>query len=238
MNLVIDLGNTALKAGLFDDQLVDSLVFQPNDAAGFEQMLRKYKPSAVIISSVAQLLPAASAMLENIPHRINLNDKTPVPFSNLYQSPETLGTDRLSNAAGAHKMFPHEDVLTIDAGTCLKFDFINAKSEYTGGAISPGIKMRYKAMHEFTAALPLLEPLENPHLTGRNTNESMHSGVINGMSSEIDGIIEAYKKDHPALKVILTGGDSRYFKGKVKSGIFASPELTLAGLNAILRYNQ
>ena len=125
----------------------------------------------------------------------------------------------------------------IDAGTCITYDFITKQCEYLGGAISLGIQMRYKALHEFTAKLPLLEPNELQNFIGVDTNTSIHSGVINGVSNEIDGIIKQYQKKYQELTVVLTGGDTYFLSKQLKSVIFAHPNFVLEGLHTILIHN-
>jgi type III pantothenate kinase len=168
---------------------------------------------------------------------IFLNAGTPIPIKNQYKTPETLGNDRLANAVGATIIFPEKNVLIIDMGTCIKYDFIDKNKNYHGGAISPGLEMRFKSLDKFTDQLPLIEPSENFSLTGRSTEESILSGVQNGIIFEINGMIDQYKKKHDELKVIITGGDHAFFANHLKSSIFAAPNLTLQGLNEILEYN-
>jgi type III pantothenate kinase len=163
-----------------------------------------------------------------------LNDQTPLPFINTYRSPGTLGADRVANAAGAISKYPGRNVLVIDTGTCIKMDLVKAEGAYAGGSISPGLNMRYQALHRYTGRLPLLEPEEQATLIGTTTAESIHSGVLNGMVAEIDGLISRYESRFPDLVCLLTGGDHSLFSGKLKSRIFAAPTLTLEGLNSIL----
>ena len=129
-------------------------------------------------------------------------------------------------------------MLVIDAGTCITYDLINSKKEYLGGSISPGIQMRYNALHQFTSQLPLLESVDTAMLTGVNTEESIHSGIINGVFVEIDGIIQRYTNQYPDIKVIVTGGNAKFFDKGLKNTIFAKPNLLMEGLNKILDYNE
>jgi type III pantothenate kinase len=139
--------------------------------------------------------------------------------------------------ASAAQLFPQEDVLVIDAGTAVTYDLMTSDGCYQGGSISPGILMRYKALHTFTERLPLLSPEGQPELTGRDTAGSIHSGVINGLVSEVEGIVNEYLRVFPRLKIILTGGDHNYFDKRLKVKTFAAPNLVLEGLNIILNYN-
>ena len=166
-----------------------------------------------------------------------LTFQTPTPFKNLYQTPSTLGKDRIAAVAGAFSLYPNRNVLVIDAGTCITYDFLTDKGEYLGGGISPGIRMRFKAMHTFTGKLPLIEPDEYDGLIGRSTRESMLSGVYNGVISELNGLISLYQEQFGDIMVIITGGDHEFLHNKLKISIFAAPDLVLLGLNEIFDYN-
>ena len=161
-----------------------------------------------------------------------------MPFNNLYKTPNTLGVDRIALVAAAVKQFPNTNVLIIDAGTCITFDFVDVNASYLGGAISPGIKMRYKALNKFTANLPLIDALELHDFIGKNTEESIISGVLNGVKNEINGIIEDYYLKYLDLTVVLTGGDTNFLSKQLKSSIFANQNFLLQGLNEILKFNQ
>jgi type III pantothenate kinase len=169
--------------------------------------------------------------------KLMLDHATSLPITNQYATPSTLGMDRLAGVCGATQLFPDENTLVIDAGTCVKFDFVDKHKNYLGGAISPGLSMRFRAVHAFTSRLPMLVPANDPELIGNSTETSIQSGVINGMVEEIDGIIVRYQKKYPDLKVILSGGDGAFFENKLKASIFASPNVVLIGLNSILIYN-
>jgi type III pantothenate kinase len=163
---------------------------------------------------------------------------TPTPLKNAYKTPETLGSDRILSAIGSFTLFPNQNVLTIDAGTCIKYNFVNNKNVFLGGAISPGIPMRLKAMHNFTSALPLIEPEERfEQWLGNDTRTSMLSGAQIGAVCEVDEVINRYKISYPDLKVVLTGGDSHYLSGQLKNPFFANQNNLLLGLNTVLLYN-
>nr|MCU0355429.1 type III pantothenate kinase [Cytophagales bacterium] len=171
-----------------------------------------------------------------------LDHTLPLPFANRYQTPRTLGTDRLAGVAGAQALFPGQSCLVVDAGTCLKFEWLENGSDYWGGSISPGLRMRFQAMHQFTSRLPLLEPAADVPLTGGSTAEAMQSGVLHGMTAEIEGIVAQYRIHHPDFRVLLTGGDApffekRLFETRLKTPIFAVSELVATGLNHILNFN-
>ena len=239
MNLTIDLGNTHIKYALFDkDKMVDFHFLDYTIPPDIEKLITEKNIRNSIVSSVINDWPAFLKVLIDKTNCIRLSHNTKTPVKNLYQTPETLGKDRLAAVIGAQKIFPGKNILVIDAGTCIKYDFLNSKGEYHGGAISPGIKMRFKALNHFTDKLPLLEvdhAFET--LTGKNSTESILSGVINGVLFEAEGAIALYKKQYPDLEVVVTGGDIAFFEKRLKTGIFADPYLILKGLNEILQYS-
>ena len=241
MNLVIDIGNTAIKLAVFDKGKLQ-WVWNAGDALDLKKFKNKdYKFQYSIVSSVISDDKKLVELLSMRTKLIRFSHKTPLPFKNRYKTPATLGLDRLASVAGAWKKFPKKNVLVIDAGTCIKYDFINSKGEYLGGSISPGLQMRFNALHNFTDRLPLIKPEPVKALTGDSTKNSILTGVITGMTIEIKGFIEEYKsrsrKNRDKLKVILTGGDSAFLKRQLKSSIFVAPNLTLEGLHEILRHN-
>ena len=209
-----------------------------------EQWLRQFAPDhaemRVLVCSVSsKSKPLESSLSGRAAAYIKLSHETPLPIEMQYESPDTLGYDRLANAIGARKLAPAgRHALVIDVGTCLKFDFIHAEEGYFGGAISPGVQMRYRSLHRDTHALPLVDSKEPADLIGRNTSKSIHSGVINGMSAEIEGVIQRYQSEFNPLAVFLTGGDAQIFEKALKNDIFAHSFLTLVGLNDILEFNQ
>lgn len=236
--LVADIGNTRAKVAVFEGDrmvLLESFA-NPTPELFNSPGLVVYQPRAAIISSVAG---DASAYMQMLPECrwINLSHDTPLPFTIQYDTPETLGRDRIAGVAGAWHLFQGSDLLVIDAGTAITYDFISKEGVYKGGAISPGITIRFRALNTFTSRLPLLNPAEISFLTGKTTDESILSGVMNGAKAEIDGIIEEYKAIYPELKIIITGGDMFYFEKKLKNNIFANSNLVIAGLKKILDYN-
>lgn len=236
MNIVVDHGNTSAKIGIFDHHVLkEKHTFEKiEDLIAF---LVNFYGDWIIISSVNHALDLPPTSLSHFKHSLNLTPETPLPIQNQYGSPATLGMDRIAAVCGAWQLFPHQNSLIIDAGTCITYDIIDSMGQYQGGSISPGLFMRFRAMHTFTARLPLVEPVNNPDLTGKTTATCMQSGVIFGMIDEIDGVIDRYRKNNPDLKVILCGGDAPFFENKLKASIFASPELVLIGLNRILLHN-
>jgi type III pantothenate kinase len=239
MNLVIDVGNTRVKTALFEGvKLQGHKVFLKEEiVAELKIVSEKHKIDYAIISSVASISEEKLNKIEKLFHLIQLSHKLKLPFKNKYKTPETLGADRIALIAAAMQNYSNNSVLVIDAGTCITFDFVNRKKEYYGGAISPGVEMRYKALNTFTVNLPLLELDYPENLIGDSTENSIHSGIINGVLSEIEGIIERYKELDENLTVVLTGGDTNFLAKRLKNGIFANPVFLLEGLNYILNYN-
>ena len=167
-----------------------------------------------------------------------LTDKKKVPLTNKYKTPNTLGKDRLAGVIGVTSLYPKKDILVFDAGTCLTMDFVNKKGEYIGGRISPGIEMRYKALHTFTDKLPLGQKEKTTPIIGDDTHSSIASGVQQGILAEVKSIISEYKLRNPDTIVVVTGGDCFFFEKELKNSIFANPNLVLIGLNEILDYNE
>jgi type III pantothenate kinase len=237
MNLSIDLGNTYAKTGLFSEgKLVEAnwnLTYQ--ELVDYVQSIH---PQYIMTSSVSyseeQLMDEFSKITPDI---YLLKSTTPVPISKLYYTPETLGADRVAAAIGAKVLYPQNNCLVIDMGTCITYDLVDENNNFQGGIISPGVRMRFKAMNTFTKRLPLLEPEEIPSLIGKNTKHAMRSGVMNGLLAEINGLIEEYGKVLTNINVILCGGDATYFANRIKYPNFVVPELVLIGLNRILEYN-
>lgn len=235
MNIVLDVGNTYIKAGAFEgDALRWTQVY--SEAHEVISKVQEMEPQHVFVSSVRKDKPfdtlAASANL------LYFNSETALPVKIDYKTPETLGTDRIAAAAGATVLFPDQHNLVFDCGTCLTHGIIDKSQTYHGGSISPGLEMRLKALAHYTARLPLVEiPVGNTDLTGKSTAESILSGVICGMQFEIEGFIAAYQNKYPAINVLLTGGNAPLFEKRLKEPIFVVAELNLIGLNRILNYN-
>ena len=240
MNLAVDVGNTRVKVAVFEkDKVVELLVFnRVIIISELKKIIKKHKISSAIISSVAILPPNKLKKLEEMVPFLFVSSQTNVPFKNLYSTPETLGVDRIALVCGAVSKFPQKNVLIIDAGTCITYDFVNEKQEYLGGAISPGIKIRYKSLNNYTSKLPLLNTKEPVGFIGKSTEESINSGVVNGVIQEIEGIINQYKKKYTDLTVVLTGGDTIFLSKQLKSSIFANQNFLLEGLNEILIFNK
>lgn len=240
MNLIIDVGNSFVKLAVFqqDELLTKIIAKKEHSHEDLVKLLISFPDIQYsIFSNVGRNDINFSPQLKNIPENLILGSSVKLPFLNLYATPETLGNDRKALVAAAATQFSRENTLIVDAGTCLTFDFKNKKNEYLGGAISPGLKMRYKAVNKFTANLPFLDPATEIQLIGTDTQSSIHSGVINGMAKEIDGIIDEYKAEYENLTIIFTGGDAQFLSGSLKNVIFANSNFLLEGLNYILKFN-
>lgn len=235
MQLIIDIGNTRTKFALFKEQTF--LFLETGDIDTLGSILKEKNISSAIISAVKPSEDYERKLKSfNIP-TVYLSHKTPIPITNNYGTPKTLGDDRLANVIGANYLFPNKHVLAIDCGTCIKFDLISKTKIYTGGAISLGLNMRFHALYNQTAQLPPLEIESIDYLIGQSTKESILSGVMNGTLAEIDGVVKRYQALYDNLTVIITGGDAKYFENDLNCNIFAKPNLTLIGLNEILLFN-
>lgn len=241
MNLIIDIGNSRIKTAVFQQgELKHSAVIDQNEFVPSIQKLHAEFPQIkdILVSHVGKMEEDwKKFLLENF-NLFTFSSTTPLPFKNLYETPNTLGLDRIGLVAAAYHEFPDKNVLIIDAGSCVTYDFLNCQGEYLGGAISPGIQMRLKALHTFTEKLPLLEISEKVDFIGKTTFDSMQTGTVLGTSLEIDGFIAHYLETFKNLTVILTGGDGLLLSKSIKNSIFAPSNFLLEGLNAILEYNK
>jgi type III pantothenate kinase len=238
MNLTIDVGNNQTKIGVFDgEKIIQYQNYAPLTINDVKELFQSYKIENAIIADVAFYDMAIDDFLRSNTCFIKLSHETKMPVALKYLTPETLGRDRIATAAAAVDLFPGSNCLVIDAGTSITYDIITAEKEFLGGGISPGISMRFKALHNFTARLPLLKKEPIDYLTGKNTEQSILSGVINGTVGEMIYIIDSYSKIYPDLQVLLTGGDAPFFESRLNYKIFAVPNLVLRGLNKILTYN-
>lgn len=230
LNYTIDIGNTRIKVGVFEnDQLVDSIIF--NHQKELDEYLISKPFDSAIVSSVKNIVIDASDQL------LNLSHETPLPVTLNYTTPHTLGIDRIAAAVGANTLFPNQPCFVIDAGTCITADLIDTNGVYQGGSISPGIEMKYKAVHNFTDKLPLVNHSDFGDDLGKSTEESIISGISLGSVYEMEQRIEEMKSKYEDLQVIITGGDSKYFESKIKAHIFVEPNLVHIGLNRILAHN-
>jgi len=238
MNLIIDQGNTLFKVALFNDnELISKCRFAYSDVNLFYEWLeeKKLKKINIIVSSVVnQVIELSNLSINRV---IYLDENTVLPIVNGYNTPKTLGDDRIANAVAANSLNPNQNSLTIDFGTCIKYDLINSKGIYLGGNISLGLTMRYKALNHFTDQLPLLNSIEFENTHGVDTESSIRCGVQLAIEHEINGFIDRYTQEFAPLTIFMTGGDLKYFDKSFKNHIFANSNLTLIGLNEILRHN-
>lgn len=243
MNLIIDIGNTRVKLAVFkEDTLIKTVICPKEELLSAQKILHNEFPEIKhgIIANVAEPKNSFVGSLFGLQGlTIELSAKTPVPFINGYETPETLGLDRIALAAAAATYYSEKNVLVIDAGTCITYDIITAEKKYLGGAISPGLNMRFRAINNFTANLPLLKASSKkipPY--GHNTIQSLHLGITQGLIYEIEGFVAQYQATYPNLTVILTGGDAEILSKRLKNGIFVAKNFLSSGLNCILEYNK
>ena len=234
--LVIDAGNTSIKVGRFqEDRLIEVLRFSKNEINKFYLFLDENNSSNRVLSSVL-----SDKITKNIVEKTNsflITTETSVPININYGTKNTLGVDRMCNAVATSILLQTEFGVSIDIGTCIKFDLVSKNEGYLGGSISPGINLRYKALNDYTGKLPLLSNKSTTQLVGNDTNVSIRSGVLNGMNAEINGLIKMYSEQFNDLTFFMTGGDARYFDLEPKNDIFADENLTLIGLFEIYKHN-
>jgi type III pantothenate kinase len=242
MNLIVDAGNTFVKFAVYKSDRLESFYQMPlaDFCPGVKKVFEAFPGiRQAIVSSVTHLDKNCLDVLKVFCPVHLLDQNSRVPFKNSYATPQTLGVDRIALATAAFYHNPHGNTLVVDAGSCITYDMVNDYGEYLGGAISPGLRMRYTAMHDQTSRLPQLDPEEElPDFIGNSTQSSMHSGVIHGICFEIDGFIDMYTSRFSHLTVILTGGDAQFLSKRLKSTIFANSNFLLEGLNYLLEYNR
>ena len=239
MNLIIDVGNTKAKLAVFEE---NKIVFKKTCTTDeilkeVNELIDNYYIDKGILSSVGELNEITINSISNLINLLVLDSSTKIPFNNKYKTPETLGVDRIALVSACVKNYPNKNCLVMDAGTCITYDFVNSKNNYLGGAIAPGIDMRYKSLHTFTANLPLLKKKEVEKIIGNTSKKAIHSGVIKGTLFEIEGVINQYQEKYEDLTVILTGGDAKFLSKQLKNSIFANSNFLLEGLNFILEFN-
>ena len=240
MILAIDIGNTRSKLALMDSEDPLGVLTLPHQELieQIENLCSENKIDAIALCSVSTIDAKLLDKLASLGDLFQVSIHNKLPFSNNYKS-TTLGNDRIALVAGAMKMSEaNQPLLIIDAGTCITYDYLDTEQVYQGGAISPGLFMRYKALHTFTAKLPLVEATNNPSTIGTTTIESIQSGVQNGITMEIDSMIDFYQANEPKLKVFLTGGDAPLLSKQLKNRFFAAPNLTLSGIYNLYQINK
>ncbi|MDC0204169.1 type III pantothenate kinase [Flavobacteriales bacterium] len=238
MKLIIDIGNSAVKVALFEDKwLLRTAELTSCSINNITNFLSQEIVFKTILSSVKNI---DKQTLEVITHykAIVLDEKTPLPIKINYETPDTLGKDRIAGVVAASCLYKDKNVLVLDFGSCLTIDVINKEKEYIGGRISPGLIMRYNALHQFTDQLPLCKIKNTESFIGNDTTSSINSGVQQGMVAEVKEVIDTFKKENKDTIVILTGGDCFFFEKALKNSIFANPFLVMEGLNEILDYNE
>ena len=240
MNLIIDIGNTSTKLAVFqrDKVLIAKTIEGFSLVIEVENLLKEFTEiKRGFLSSVGFLSEDELKTLEKRLPMTVLNSTLKLPFKVHYKTPNSLGADRLALMAAAATQYSGKNVLVIDAGSCITYDFIDSKKNYVGGAIAPGIQMRYKSLGDFTSSLPTLQKIVPKNSIGNSTDDSIHSGVINGVLYEIEGTVNEYQNKYPDLTVILTGGDADFLCKQFKISIFANSNFLLEGLNFLLEFN-
>ncbi|MCS7035705.1 MAG: type III pantothenate kinase [Saprospiraceae bacterium] len=239
MNLALDIGNTRIKGGLFrGKQLLGHSDWATQEWALIAAFAKEMQARQVVLSAVA---PVDEEVVEQLKRQtdywLEITHLTPMPFKVAYKTPHTLGRDRIAAVAGAHARFPGHNCLVVDCGTCIKYDMLTAEGVYLGGNIAPGAFMRLRAMHEFTARLPLA-PMEMPaDFIGDSTTTALQNGALLGATLEIEGFVQTFRRRFADLIVILTGGDATFFRPVLPFDLLVEPQLTLHGLNHLLLFN-
>ena len=237
--ICLDFGNTRLKAALFEDgSITESFVLENDGIAQTQEIINLFKPERSILSSVIHHAPELETLLEQNTSFHKLNHLSKLNFTIPVGKPETVGADRLALSAAMVHFFPEKNNLVIGLGSCITFNFINKFNQFLGGSISPGMEMRFNALHDYTALLPVIKKEWEFPLVGYDTKTNILSGVVMGMAKEIEGIVEEYTKKYTNFNVVLTGGDCTYFARLLKNRIFADPDLLYKGLYAISETNK
>lgn len=240
MNLIFDIGNTSTKVALFDRN--KKLLSLRTKQYSWDRLLKIFSPytpeiDKAIVCTVRDIPDFIVDLATlHIPYVHVLSNKSRIPFKIDYETPETLGPDRIAAIAGASLLFPGKKVLIIDAGSAVTYDYLSGKT-FRGGNISPGLSMRFKALHKFTGRLPMGSTTQKITSPGKSTFEAITAGVIKGLIYEINEYIRTFEKSHSEFVVILTGGDSGYLKDKISYQVKYMPDIVIDGLNYILDYN-
>ncbi len=237
MELAIDEGNTRAKAAVFINNGLHKVVSSDEAGEDLWDQISSNPIERIILSSVRKVSKRTLEFWNSIAPTLLLDHETPLPIENKYETPKTLGKDRIAAVIGGRFLVPDGNILVIDAGTCITYDFLNSDDQYLGGSISPGLKMRYKSLHTFTASLPDVDVTSYDSLIGSNTNDAIASGVINGLTYEINGVISDFEAKYSQLSIVLCGGEAKHFVNRIKKKIFANQNLVLLGLHKILKFN-
>lgn len=238
VTLCFDFGNTRLKCAVFNGPVMQEIIVLPGDNVTLiEELVSKYQPAKSILSSVINHNAAIEKVLSEATQFHKLSHLTRLPVTSPVGKPETIGADRLALAVAAVHFYPGKNNLVIGIGTAITYNFINKYNQFLGGGISPGMEMRFNALHTFTAKLPLIKKDWNFPLMGYDTRTNILSGVLLGMAKEIDGIIDEYRDKYDNFNAVLTGGDTPHFAPLLKNQIFADSDFLFKGLYAISEYN-
>jgi len=240
MNLAIDIGNSLVKMAVIDSgQVIDTFKSEEASVGELEAALVAYPDvtAAVMVSARGEQAALETFLQARLKRYLRFDSSVSVPIRNLYETPETLGPDRLAAAVGANTLYPNTNVLIVDFGTAITIDMVSERNEFLGGNISPGATTRFRALHEFTQKLPRRTLTEDTKLLGRNSFEAIESGVINGIVYEIEGYIERLEEKYSDFRIIFTGGEGNFFAKRLKNPIFATYDLVAYGLNRILEYH-
>ncbi len=241
MNLAIDIGNSLTKVALFDgEQIVETVRIDRVSVEFLEELMERtpVRPTKAVLASVADVPEGVEQWLEEqMEQYLRVTYRTRIPLKNLYATPKTLGVDRLAAAVAASTIYPGSNILVVDLGTAITIDIVNAAGEFLGGNITLGAAGRFRALHQFTAKLPLLDKPEEVASFGNDTTTAIQSGVVTGIVYELESYIATAMARYSDLKIIFTGGDANYFAKRLKNAIFATGDLVVFGLNTILEYN-
>lgn len=239
MNLIIEQGNTSTKVAIYEQGCIkEYFMYKHVNIEEIAALLKKYSCTCGILSTVIDIDKELVSYLQtNLTHFIFLDESVKLPVLIEYDTPKTLGKDRIAAIVGANYLMPGKDLLIIDAGTAITYELVESTGVYKGGNISPGMTTRFKALNCFTKKLPLVQEENDVPLIGTSTITAIQAGVVNGVVFEMEGYIDSLRKIYPGLLVFLTGGHSFYFESRLKNTIFADINLVLTGLNRILEYN-
>lgn len=246
MNLIVDIGNTRTKIAFFQkNTLVEKAIVEAVTLDALSALVKGRNIEGAIMSITGQDREGIEGWLQKRYFFIKMATETPLPIENLYSTPQTLGKDRLAAVVAAQSLYPQKNCLVVDSGTCITYNFINNKGQFLGGNIAPGLSMRLKAMHHFTAKLPLIaRNTENTEggvekLVGQSTEQAMLNGAQIGLLSEVEGFVKRFKNEFGTLKVLITGGDGAFLSEnlQIKNSVY-EPNLVLMGLNRILNFNR
>lgn len=240
MNLIVDIGNTLVKLAVFDGgEIVAHRFVERLHPVMLDELLAAWPAvdRAIVSSTRGEAHEVAELLRPRVKRLLEFTSQVPVPIGNAYATPETLGRDRLAAAVGAAVLYPGRNVLIVDFGTAVTIDLLTDDNVFRGGCISPGVKTRFRSLHDYTATLPLCAPAEEQTLTATTTRSAIEQGVMNGIAFEIEGYIRRMEERIEDLCIIFTGGDAKYFVKRIKNTIFANYNLVFCGLNRILEYN-